>query len=458
MSPARVAAAHAEALGEWRARGDGTLPEHLADALAGALLDGRIPLAVALPSERTLAGAIGASRATVSDAYALLRERGWLQTRQGARAQPLLPPALDEGLAPRDGTPAGTELIDLTLAAPAAPAGAYLAALERARGRIGAHLATTGVADAGLPELRARIAERHTRAGLPTRPEQVLVTSGAVAALQLALAPLPARAAALAELPTFPLALDALRDRGRRVSGWPVAAGWDAELFASLVQRRAARVAYVIPDFHNPTGRLASGEEREALAAAARREGVLLVVDETMRELDLRTAGVPEPPLAALAAEALTLGSLSKLVWSGLRVSWLRAPRTMVEQLVRHPLMAACSPPPLEQLIALELFDELDALAARRRRTLRARLAHLLAAIDGLDGLAATQPAGGLSVWATLRGSSGRLAERAASAGVRLAPGGRFSPDAPLDHNLRIPFALPEPLLDAALARIAPLL
>jgi DNA-binding transcriptional MocR family regulator len=61
-------------------------------------------------------------------------------------------------------------------------------------------------------------------------------------------------------------------------------------------------------------------------------------------------------------------------------------------------------------------------------------------------------------VWTTVRAPSTELARAAERRGVLLAPGGRFSPDAPLEHHLRIPFALPEPVLDEALHRLAPLL
>ena len=435
-------------LGEWRAASQAPLGERLAAALETALLDGRLPLAVPLPSERALAAAVGVSRATVSEAYGSLRARGWLETRQGARGRPVLPAALEEGLAPRQGR---GDVVDLTLAAPAAPAGAFLDALDAARRRLGSHLATTGLPGAGLPELRAAIAARHGAA-----PEEILVTTGAMAGLHLVLgALLPVRAPALAELPSYPGALDLLRDRGRPLVGWPRGERWDLDRFEALVARRGVQVAYVVADFHNPTGRCASAIERGALSAAAERLGVLLIADETMRELDLRERPRPEPPLRA----AVTVSSLSKVLWGGLRVGWVRAPRATVEQLARHPLAAALAPPPLDQLLATELLGDLDALVARRRATLRARRDHLVARLAELDGIEAAAPPGGLSVWAALEhASSARLATEAARRGVLVAPGGRFSPDTPLDRHLRIPFALPEAELDRGLARLAPLL
>lgn len=459
MGPAT--AASVQALGDWRAQAPSApLAERLADAIEGALLDGRLSLAAPLPSERAMASSVGVSRATVTSAYGMLRERGWLATRRGARSVPVIPASLNEGLSPREAASRDQEMIDLTLAAPAAPAQAYLEAVQRAQGQVARHIATTGLMGAGLASLRERIAERHTGAGLPTRPEEIFVTTGAIAALQLVCAALlPVRAPALAELPSYTGALEALRDRGRPVVGWPIHRGWDVGHFEELVRRRTVRLAYLIPDFHNPTGRVASARERKALAEAARRQGVLLVVDETMRELDLRKRARPERPLAAFAAEAVTLGSLSKVLWGGLRIGWLRAREDLVRELESHPLAQSLAAPVLDQVVAAELIDELDELIRRRRTILRSRRDLLIEAFASMPRVTAPSPPGGLSIWATLDGiSSRRLVADAARAGVRLSPGGRFSPDAPLDRHVRIPFALPTHLLEEALKRISPLL
>src|SRR4051794_32632518 len=64
-------------------------------ALAGRVrllvADGRVPLGARLPAERELAGALGLSRATVTAAYARLREDGWADARQGAGTFAVLP-------------------------------------------------------------------------------------------------------------------------------------------------------------------------------------------------------------------------------------------------------------------------------------------------------------------------------------------------------------------------------
>ena len=451
-------AAIARALAGWETARGGALPERLAAALQRGLLEGRIPLEARIPSERELARALHTSRATVSSAYAGLRAEGWLTTPRGAGSVARLPRELREGMAPRDArTPAGA--IDLRRAAPAAPVGAFHAAVAEAQAAITPQL-TAAAWDHGLPELRERIAERHTRRGVPTAPEQVLVTGGALPGLWLAvMALLGAAPRVLVETPTYPGALDALRDRRAQIWGWPVVDGWDVGQFEQLVRQHAIAAAYVMPDFHNPTGRLMDAATRAELVAVAERHGVTLLVDETMAELDLR-AGDPEPAPPLAGPGVVTLGSLSKAVWDGLRVGWIRAEPRTIARLSLHPLSTQLDPPPLEQAIAAALLPDLDALVRARRRTLGERRAHLLAALERLDAIAVPHPpAGGLSLWATLeRASSSRLAVDAAARGVLLDPGGRFAAVGGLDRNLRLPYSLATVELDTALERLAPLL
>lgn len=412
-----------------------------------------------LPSERALADALGLSRVTVSSAYATLRERGWIETVRGAGSRACLPAGLDAQI---DGGASGEEsdLIDLARAAPMAPLPAYLAALQRATERLGPH--AQNPATVRLPELRSAIAERYTRAGLPTVPEQVLVTSGAGAALMLVLRHVVAPAArTLVESPTWPGALELMRAARLHMVGWPVANGRDPELFKELVRETRPAAAYFVPDFHNPTGALASGREREAIARACARAGTLLVADETMRDLDLRGPDADPVPVTPAGSQTLHLGSLAKSVWAGLGVGWLRGPTARIEALETTPDSYYLTPPMLQQLTALELFDQLDGLIEARRAQLAAQLTVLHELLDGLPELQLTaEPAGGLTTWTELpEGTTcSALVRRAPEHGLRLLPSGRCSPEGALDRFLRLPFTLPPELLRTAGARLGDLL
>ena len=90
MSPSLNPSALARLLGEWNL---GAAPAYreLADVVRLLVLDGRVALDTALPSERGLSEALGVSRTTVTAAYAHLREQGFLSSGQGSRGRTQIP-------------------------------------------------------------------------------------------------------------------------------------------------------------------------------------------------------------------------------------------------------------------------------------------------------------------------------------------------------------------------------
>ena len=149
----------------------------IADALRLLVTDGRIPPGTRLPSERELTDVLGVSRTTVTRAYGELRDRGYLESRQGSGSVTRLPAVagggVDNLLSPgrsADGA------IDLTCAAPVAPTG-IAQGYEHAVAELPAYLTGTGYYPSGVPALRESIAQWYDDRGLPTTPDQVLVTS-----------------------------------------------------------------------------------------------------------------------------------------------------------------------------------------------------------------------------------------------------------------------------------------
>lgn len=215
--------------------GDGALARPAYRSLAAAIMtllaDGRLVSGTRLPSERELTGALGCSRTTVTSAYAVLAERGYLETRRGSGSIAVVPgrlAAASRVLSPA--TDLAPDAIDLTCAATRAPAGileAYAAALAD----LPSYLGDNGYAPVGLLDLRAVIAERFTRRGLATTPEQIIVTSGAVAGLAVISRALLTRGQrVLLESPSYPNAMAALAMEGARAVAIPVdAAGWDLD-------------------------------------------------------------------------------------------------------------------------------------------------------------------------------------------------------------------------------------
>ncbi|WP_326690484.1 PLP-dependent aminotransferase family protein [Streptomyces sp. NBC_01795] len=433
-----------QALGPWR-NTDASLSAALARAVREALLDGRVRAGSELPAERRLAAALGVSRGTVTAALDRLRDAGWVRTRHGSASRVQLPSAAAERIAPLSATGEAGPLVDLRRAVPAAPQELYLEATRRAVERAGPLLAEHGEPGPGIAELRSAIAARYSREGTATRPEQILVTSGARSALTLLAAHFRPRVAVV-EIPTFFDALQALRAPGTRLVGCQVTTeGWDLDQLRDAFAAARGHLAYLVPDFHNPTGALMPPHTRRTVTQLAAEHQVTLVVDETMRDLDLRDQPEPAPRLRG----ALLIGSTSKSIWGGLRIGWIRASASLIRELRDHPLAGPLSAAPMQQLVAAELLADLEPVLGRRRHELRQQRDHLgnLLADDGRWDF--TLPSGGLALWLRLTTAlADTVVERAGRNGVALAAGPRFAADATLIHHLRVPYTPPRHVLD----------
>lgn len=431
----------------------------LAESLRLLILDGELVADLRLPSERSLSEVLRLSRSTVAAAYALLRERGLLTARRGAGnyvtvgqrsvASELLPAPTFS----RDG------VIGLTCASSEAPPGlatAYAQALDQLPGL----LTGTGYFPDGLPALRERLAAWFTGRGLPTSADQLIITAGALAALNVVARGLLAPGErVLLESPTYSNAITALTRAGGRPVALPVGGGadpWDPADLEPALRQSSARFAYLIPDFQNPTGALMPADRRVTVAAALRRHHTVAVVDETLVELALDDLTMP-PPLASFGPGVITLGSASKAFWGGLRIGWVRAPRGMVDRLVDARASLDLGAAPVEQLVLTELLDQAPALLSARRAVLRSRRDALLDALARhLPEWVPNTPSGGLSVWARLpRPTARQVAAAAAEHGLLVTPGPRFHVGSGGERHLRLPFTAPEGVLTEAVRRLA---
>lgn len=429
----------------------------IADRLRLLVVDGRITDGTRLPSERELATALAVSRTTTTRVYADLRDAGLLRSRQGSGTVVRVP--LDASSASSlIVTPDDADTIALTYAAPIGPPG-LARAFETAAAKLPGLLSTTGYLPDGLPVLREVLAQRYTDDGLPTDPEQIVVTSGAMGAISLLARTLITRGQrVVVEGTGYPHAHESFAAAGARMSPLPVdGSPWDTEALQSVLAGSPHRAAYVVPDFHNPTGAVMSDAERTVWARELRRHDVVPVVDDSLREIDLDGADLP-PVFAAYDPRAILIGSSSKSYWGGLRVGWIRAPRDAVMPLVQARMMDDLGSSAFDQLVLSELLTEGGQTAAAGRARLRAARDHLLAELAReLPEIVAPCPAGGLSLWVTLPAPmSSRLTTAAARRGLLLTPGPRFftRPGTAGERHLRLPYNQSHETLTEAVARL----
>jgi DNA-binding transcriptional MocR family regulator len=460
-----------QALGRWTT-GDGSLQRKLTHALMRSIREGLLAPGLRLPSERQLATALGVSRTTVVAAYDALRTASWLESRAGSGTWVCAHASVAAGVrtalhgAALDASPLfnlfaqaqDEDVINLALGTPLPLTDLSEDLFRLPDDEYRALLLDPLYYPAGWPPLRLAIAEHYTHGGLDTTPDQVLVTNGAQQAIALcAMLCLQRGDTALVEDPAYFGALEACRAIGARVSPLPVdAGGVRPAAIRDRLTATGARLIYLTPTFQNPTGAVTPLSARKDVARIVSEHGVPLIEDGTLADLILE--GSPPPPIAAFLPDGpvFTIGSLSKLMWSGLRVGWIRAPESMIDRLARVKSAMDLSSPILTQAIATRLVGATAAARQLRQRQLKPRrnlLARLLR--DQLPDWAFRVPTGGLFLWVRLpEGDAREFAQVALRHGVLVLAGPTMSAQEQHARFLRLPFLAPPDTLTQGVTRL----
>ncbi|MDH1764416.1 PLP-dependent aminotransferase family protein [Comamonas aquatica] len=304
----------------------------------------------------------------------------------------------------------------------------------------------------GFPALRQAIADF-----LPwdVNPEQVLITTGSQQALDLiAKIFMDKGSRILVEKPTYLGALQAFTPME------PVAVGVDSDDEGMLVEDFAAkvgtgadkaRIAYVLPNFQNPTGRTMSEARRQALVEKAQELDIPLIEDNPYG--DLWYEGEPPLPLAARNPEGVIyMGSFSKVLAPGLRVGFIVAPKSVYGKLTQAKQAADLHSPSFNQRVVAEVMK--DGFLQRHIPTIRAMykaqrdvmLVALEREMEGLD-VSWTRPVGGMFLWVRLpKGMNAQdLLPEAVERGMAFVPGAPFFADEAEHNTLRLSYVTVSP-------------
>ncbi len=464
----------AEALGDWGVE-PGPLYLTLASAIDELARARRLRPGDRLPAERRLARALHVSRGTVVSAYDTLRRRGRLVTRQGSgtvvtddpdggRMSPVDRdrggPASQQGFI--TGTTPGDGIIDLKAAVWTGLDDLVAEDFTLSPGRWKEVLVGSGYHPGGLAVLRELIATRLTGQGLPTGPDEVMITHGAQEAIVLICRTyLGADGLAVSAELTYPGFMDIVHALGGRVHTAPMdAMGVDVARLDRAVRRVRPEVVYLMPNVQNPTGSVMPDERRRELERVAGRWSDTVVIDDrTLAELT-EDGHVPQPLGAGCAepmANVLTVGSASKSLWGGLRIGWIRGRPEQIAGLTRMGSVLNFGVSVAGQMIAADLLPSDEGLTPGRRAELIRRRDTMVEAVgEKLPDWRFKVPAGGLSLWVKLPGvEARRFVDMAQRYGVSLAPGEVSSPDGWWRDHLRLPFGHPRGELIEAVDRMA---
>ena len=304
----------------------------------------------------------------------------------------------------------------------------------------------------GFPALRQAIADF-----LPwdVNPEQILISTGSQQALDLiGKVFLDKGSRILVEKPTYLGALQAFTPME------PVAVGVDSDDdgmliddFAAKVSTGAdkARMAYVLPNFQNPTGRTMSDARRQALVEKAKELDIPLIEDNPYG--DLWYEGEPPKPLAARNPEGVIyMGSFSKVLAPGLRVGFIVAPQSVYGKLTQAKQAADLHSPSFNQRVVAEVMKDkfLESHIPTIRAMYKAQRDVMLMALEnemeGLD-VSWTRPVGGMFLWVNLpKGMDAQaLLPEAVERGMAFVPGAPFFADDAQTNTLRLSYVTVSP-------------
>ncbi len=461
------------------------------------ILDGTLSEGSRLPPERKMAAALGVNRSTVVNAYRELAADGLVEARVGRGTtvcRPPLPPTpqppnhlttqppnhlttqppipltphplvWNEYFVPRlEGgrDPLLRELMALlaradTISFAAGIPAPELYPLDDFRQAMAHVLNTAGQTllqpcpVEGYYPLRQTIARRMADRGATLRAENILIVTGCQQGLDLiARAFLRAGDEVVVEAPSYLGALQIFSAAGARLLGVPLdEEGMRVDVLENVLIRYRPKLIYTLPTFQNPSGCTMAPRRRLRLLELARRHRVPIVEDDPYGELYY--TGQAPSPLLALDQDGcvIYLSTFSKIMFPGLRLGWVAAPRPVIERLSQIKQLADLHCSTLIQGAVHEFCQRgaLDEHLGRVRGLYRQRRNAMLAALaeHGPVGLEWDEPQGGFNLWCRLPAGlkARQLMVEAAARSVALVPGEVFYPDGGGQEEIRLTFSCP---------------
>jgi DNA-binding transcriptional MocR family regulator len=443
------------------------------------ILAGKLPEGFRLPPERRLARSLGVNRSTVLAAYRELKAGSLVDAHVGrgttvlprhaepapaAPTQPIRWRQLVRESGPKAQDPLVRDLLELTerpdvislsVGLPAAellPLDGFRRVMAALLEEVGPPLLLHSPTE-GLSGFRAALSQLLVARGIQCSPAEVLVTSGSQQALDLvAQTFLEPGDAVVVEEPSFFGALQVFRRVPVRLLGVPAdREGMRTDVLEALLARTRPKLIYSLPTFQNPSGAVMSVLRRRHLLELAHRFQVPVVEDDPYAEL--RYDGKPLPSLAALdeGSHVLYLSSFSKVLFPGMRIGFVVAPRPAVRQLALAKQTMDLHSSTAGQYL-LERFIR-DGHYARHLKTVRTEYRRRRDAMDAAlhahapQGVTWAKPEGGFYIWCRFPNAipQARLLAKAAERRVSYLPGDACFASEPAENYLRLNFTFPSP-------------
>lgn len=313
----------------------------------------------------------------------------------------------------------------------------------------------------GSQDLLAFLAARISRdQGIPVEPAHLMVVAGSTHAVDM-LTRLYVRpgSAVLVEAPTYADALQIFRDHHVRLHAVPMD---EQGLLPDALERLLARLhadnipvsmLYLVPTFHNPTGKTLPGARRLQIIDLAHHYGFLIVEDDVYRDLSFEGTVPPSFFNLAQGKQVASIGSFSKTLAPGLRLGWLQASREIIEHCVHcgtSQMGGGANPFAAQLVTAYCLRGHWEAHLANLQAVYRARRDLVIDALGQQmpSDISWTRPGGGFFLWLTLPTEilAHDVRLLAQHLGLEIAAGSGFFVNArDGQHNLRLAYSYAAP-------------
>ncbi|EOG3622476.1 GntR family transcriptional regulator MpaR [Pseudomonas putida] len=303
----------------------------------------------------------------------------------------------------------------------------------------------------GNPQLRRQIALRYMVGGLMLPMEELLITNGALEALNLCLQAVtqPGDLVAI-EAPTFYACLQVLERLKLKAVEIPVhpREGMDLGVLAQTLEKYPVKAVWCMTNFQNPVGASMPEAKKQALVELLTRHQVPLIEDDVYAEL-YYSQQAPKPA-KAFDTQGLVMhcGSFAKSLAPGYRIGWVAAGR-FAQKIERLKLMTSlCASMPAQAAIADYLqHGGYDRHLRKLRYALEGQQANMLAAIARHfpAQTRVSQPSGGYFLWLELpeQMDALKLFHMALAQGISIAPGPIFSPTRRFGNCIRLNYGSP---------------
>ena len=301
----------------------------------------------------------------------------------------------------------------------------------------------------GSESLRRQIAQRYLQQGISVNHQDIVITSGAMEALNLSLQTVTQSGDhVVIESPAFYGALQAVERLGLKpieVDVCPVN-GLDIEQFESVLKNNNVKACWLMTTFQNPTGTSLSDEAKRRVVEIAEQHNTYIIEDDVYG--DLYHEGHKPKPLKAFdkTDSVLLCGSYSKSLCPGYRVGWVVNARFNDAIQKLQLLSTLSSSAPVQLGVAHFLTHEsYDNHLRKLRKSLLERKARFIEIIKQYfpHSIKIEDPAGGYFIW--IRFNSGfdsqQLHQLAIAQGISVASGDLFSEQGRADNAIRLNFS-----------------